>query len=145
MAPVKPWSRGRLFFLAGGLGVTAIVCLVIAASLGPDLRSYLGDRYQEYGSGRYECDGTPQQVADDLSAYQQPEARQADRGSEYLRYEDDIVVVGADGNRPCTIRLEGLDEGGYSGGAFIFLGPGFTPGSPAGGSGGSGGGPGGGK
>jgi hypothetical protein len=52
------------------------------------------------------------------------------------------VIVGPDGNRPCSIRLEGLSAG-YSHGAFLFLGPGFTPGSPSGGAGGSPGGPGG--
>ncbi len=62
------------------------------------------------------------------------------QGTEYLRYEDDIAVVGPDGNRPCTVRLEDVNEG-YSHGSFIFLGPGFTPGSPSSGSGGSPGGP----
>ena len=135
-------SRGQLFLVAGGLAATAVLCLVWAASMTPDVRSHVADQYQQYSSGRYACDGTPQQVATELSEYEEPEARASDRGSEYLRYEDDVAIIGPDGNRSCTVRMEGLDEG-YSGGAFIFLGPGFTPGSPAGGAGGSGGGPGG--
>ncbi|MDF2583612.1 MAG: hypothetical protein K0R33_2255, partial [Mycobacterium sp.] len=54
----------------------------------------------------------------------------------------DIVIVGPDGRYPCSVRVEDINSR-YSGGGFIFLGPGFTPGSPAGGSGGSSGGPGG--
>ena len=137
-------SRGQLFLVAGGLAATAVLCLVWAASMTPDIRSYVADEYQEYGSDRYACDGTPQQVADELSEYSEPEAWASDRVSEYLRYDDDVAIIGPEGSRPCTVRMEGVDEG-YSGGAFIFLGPGFTPGSPAGGAGGSGGGPGSGK
>lgn len=141
-------SRVQLFALAAGLGVAGVLFLIMAASLGTDIRSHVGETYQEYASGKYQCSSTPARVAADLAEYQEPEAQASDRGSVYLRYDDDIAIVGPDGNRPCTIRLQGIDEGGsrgYSGGGFIFLGPGFTPGSPAGGSGGSGGGPGDGK
>lgn len=62
--------------------------------------------------------------------------RAADGDSQYLRYGDDIVIVGPDGDRPCSIRVEPLSAG-YNHGSFIFLGPGFTPGSPCGGSGGT--------
>lgn len=135
-------SGKHLYFLAAGLAVTAVLCLIIAASLGPDLRSHVSDNYQQYSSGRYTCSGSPTKVAEDLSQYKKPDAKTSDRGTEYLRYDDDIAIVGPDGTRPCTIRLEGLDEG-YSHGTYIFLGPGFSPGSPAGGAGGSRGGPGG--
>ncbi len=70
-----------------------------------------------------------------------PATRKADGGSEYLRYNDDIVVVSpAPGGS--TVRVEDLD-GRYRNGFFSFLGPGFRPGSPAGGFGGGSGGPGG--
>lgn len=133
-------TRGQLFVLAGGLVIGAVLCLVLAASLGPNIRSHLGEEYTAYGDSRYTCDGTPKQAAEDIAEFQSPIAEASDRGSEYLRYSDDIVIVGPDGNRPCTVRVEDLDAG-YSGGSFIFLGPGFNPGSPAGGSGGSPGGP----
>ena len=84
----------------------------------------------------------PTQVADTLADYQEPEARAANGNNEYLRYSDNIVTVGPDGNYPCSIRVEPLSAG-YSHGAFIFLGPGFFPGSPSGGAGGTPGGPGG--
>ncbi len=65
-----------------------------------------------------------------------PAARQADGGSEYLRYDDDIVIVSA-APGGSTVRVEDLDSR-YHNGFFAFLGPGFRPGSPAGGSGGPG-------
>jgi hypothetical protein len=81
-------------------------------------------------------------VANTLAAYQAPEARAANGPNQYLRYSNNMVIVGPDGSYPCSIRLESLNAG-YSHGAFIFLGPGFSPGSPSGGAGGSPGGPGG--
>ncbi|WP_237573101.1 DUF4247 domain-containing protein [Mycolicibacterium lacusdiani] len=137
-------SRGRLFLLSGVLALAAVLCLALGASATPDIRSHIDRTYQRYATtadaNLYECSGQPASVADDLSAVAAPDARATDRGSEYLRYEDDIVVVGPDGNRPCTIRVEDINSG-YRGGGFIFLGPGFFPGSPAGGSGGGSGGP----
>jgi hypothetical protein len=133
-------TRNQLFVLSGALVVGAIVCLVIAASLESSIRGHVRDEYQQYADGRYTCQGTPKQTADDLAEYQAPLAEASDRGAEYLRYSDDIVIVGPDGSRPCTVRVEDLDQG-YSHGSFIYLGPGFNPGSPAGGSGGSPGGP----
>jgi hypothetical protein len=138
-------TRTNLFWLAGGLAVAGFACLFLGISLmGNDIRSHLAGTYREYNRDadgvRYACDGSPRVVADEISAYQEPEATATDRGSQYLRYEDDIVIVGPDLDRPCSVRVEDTDAR-YSGGGFIFLGPGFTPGSPAGGSGGSPGGP----
>ena len=63
-----------------------------------------------------------------------PAARQADGGSEYLRYDDDIVIVSpAVGGS--TVRVEDLD-GRFRGGFFAFLGAGFRPGAPGTGFGG---------
>jgi hypothetical protein len=81
-------------------------------------------------------------VADTLAGYQSPAARASSAGTHYLRYDDAIVSVGADGEHPCSVRVEDL-AAGYSHGAFIFLGPGFYPGAPSGGAGGTSGGPGG--
>jgi hypothetical protein len=133
-------SRGRLFLLSGVLALAALLCLALGASATPDIRSHIDRTYQRYATtadaNLYECSGRPADVADELAAVREPHARASDRGTEYLRYDDDIVAIGPDGNRPCTIRVEDIRRGGYSGGAFIFLGPGFFPGSPAGGSGG---------
>jgi Domain of unknown function (DUF4247) len=140
-------SRNGLFLLAIGLAITSLASLVFGISLQhKDIRSYIASHYHEYsrepGGTRYLCTGSPTQVADTLTGYQNPAARANNAGTQYLRYDDAIVSVGADGTHPCSIRVEDL-AAGYSHGAFIFLGPGFYPGSPSRGSGGSTGGPGG--
>jgi hypothetical protein len=142
-------SRNRLFLVAFGLAAASLASLILGISLQhKDIRSYIASHYHEYahdaGGTRYLCPGAPAQVADTLAGYQRPAARASNSGSQYLRYDDAIVSVGVDGSQPCSIRVEDL-AAGYSHGAFIFLGPGFYPGSPARGSGGSTGGPGGAK
>ncbi|TFV60446.1 DUF4247 domain-containing protein [Mycobacterium sp. PS03-16] len=138
-------SRGGLFTLSGILAVAGVIFLFLGVSLmGGNIRTYVAENYQEYASDgdgiNYVCTGSPATVADDLAEHVPPEARTTDQGRTYLRYDDDIVIVGPDGARPCTIRVEDLGAR-YSRGGFIFLGPGFFPGSPSGGAGGSSGGP----
>ncbi|MDM3928921.1 DUF4247 domain-containing protein [Mycobacterium intracellulare] len=140
-------SRTRLFVISGLLAAGALVCLVTGIILlQKNIASYVAGHYHEYAHDvngrRYQCSGSPRQAADTLAAYAHPEARADNSNTEYLRYANNIVIVGPDGTYPCSIRVESLSAG-YSHGAFIFLGPGFTPGSPSGGSGGSPGGPGG--
>jgi hypothetical protein len=140
-------SRNHLFLLAIGLAVASLASLVGGISMQhKDIRSYIASHYHEYsrdaGGTRYLCTGSPTQVADTLTGYQSPAARANNSGTQYMRYNDAIVSVGPDGTHPCSIRVEDL-AAGYSHGSFIFLGPGFYPGSPSSGSGGSTGGPGG--
>jgi hypothetical protein len=140
-------SRKGLFWIAGGLAVAATVSLVFGiVLLNKNIASYIAGHYHEYSRDangtRYQCTGSPEQVADTLADYQAPEARVDNGKNLYLRYNNNIVIVGPDGSYPCSIRVEPLSAG-YSHGAFIFLGPGFTPGSPSGGAGGTPGGPGG--
>jgi len=136
--------RIHFFLLSGALTAAAAVCLYFGVTLLPNIGSYVGSNYQRYaGSGdttRYACSGKPSDVADDLAEAQDPEAQATDGKTTYLRYDDNIVAVGPDGSRPCSIRVEGLG-GGYNHGSYVFLGPGFYPGSPASGSSGSPGGP----
>ncbi len=142
-------SRNRLLWIAGGLAVAASACLGVGlVLLTRDIGSFVAGHYQEYAhdanARRYVCMGSPKQVADTLTHYKKPSARASNGDNEYLRYSRYIVVVGPDGTRACSIRVEGLSAG-YSHGSYVFLGPGFTPGSPSGGSGGRPGGPGGAK
>jgi hypothetical protein len=145
--PLATMSRKALLWLSGGLAVAAVTSLIIGMMLlQKDIASYIASHYQEYSRDangtRYVCTGSPDDVADELADYDEPEARADNGKNEYLRYSNNIVIVGPDGNRPCTIRVESLGAG-YSHGAFIFLGPGFSPGSPSSGAGGTPGGPGG--
>lgn len=140
-------SRNRLFVIAGVLAAAATACLVFGIILlQRNIASYIAGHYHEYAHDvngtRYQCSGSAEQVADTLADYQEPEARAGNGNSEYLRYSNNIVIVGPDGKYSCSIRVEPLSAG-YNHGAFIFLGPGFSPGSPSGGAGGSPGGPGG--
>ncbi|HTM83382.1 MAG TPA: DUF4247 domain-containing protein [Mycobacterium sp.] len=137
-------TRNQYFLLAAGLAVAGVLFLIFGISQMSDVRSYVAKNYSQYSSdtrgAHYACDESPKTVADKLAAYKRPDARASDRDIEYLRYDDYIVTVGADSPRSCSIRIEDL-AAGYSRGSYIFLGPGFTPGSPAGGSSGSSGGP----
>lgn len=140
-------SRKHLFWLAGGLAAASVVSLIIGIILlQKDIASYIASNYREYSRDangtRYLCSGSPDQVADALADYEEPEARADNDNNEYLRYSNNIVTVGPDGSHPCSIRVESLGAG-YSHGSFIFLGPGFSPGSPSSGAGGTPGGPGG--
>ena len=140
-------SRNRLFVIAAVLAITSFTTLVFGISLqSKDIRSYIASHYREYSrdanGARYLCEGSPANVANTLAGYQSPAARASSAGTQYLRYNDAIVSVGADGEHPCSVRVEDL-AAGYSHGAFIFLGPGFYPGAPSGGAGGTSGGPGG--
>ncbi|GBG38256.1 DUF4247 domain-containing protein [Mycobacterium montefiorense] len=140
-------SRKHLFWLGGGLALASVVSLIVGIILlQKDIASYIASNYREYSRDangtRYLCSGSPDQVADTLADYQEPEARADNDNNDYLRYSNNIVIVGPDGNQPCSIRVESLGAG-YSHGSFIYLGPGFNPGSPSSGSGGSPGGPGG--
>ena len=138
-----------MLVLAIALAATSLISLIFGILLQhKDIRSYVASHYREYSHDadgtRYVCQGSPTQVADTLAGYQRPAARASSTGTQYLRYDDAIVMVGPDGMYPCSIRVEDLGAG-YSHGAFIFLGPGFHPGAPSGGAGGSPGGPGGAK
>jgi hypothetical protein len=140
-------SRNRLLLIAGALALAATASLIFGiVLLHKNIASYIASRYHEYARDangtRYACTGSPDEVADTLADYKAPDARADNDNNEYLRYSDNIVTVGPDGSHPCSIRVESLSAG-YSHGAFVFLGPGFSPGSPASGASGRPGGPGG--
>lgn len=137
----------QLLWLAGGLAAASVISLILGIILlQKDVGSYIASHYHEYAHDangtRYLCSGSPGHIADTLAEYQEPEARASAGGNDYLRYSNNIVIVGPDGTHPCSIRVESLNAG-YNHGSFIYLGPGFTPGAPSSGSGGSPGGPGG--
>lgn len=126
-------------------GAVAVAVLLAGCGGQSGVQRFIAETYTPQGSSRdtatYSSPDPVGTTAARIAERERPEARQADGGSEYLRYNRDIVIVSA-APGGSTIRVEDLG-GGYSGGAFVFLGPGFNPGSPAGGSRGGGGGPGG--
>ncbi|MGW0026449.1 DUF4247 domain-containing protein [Rhodococcus sp. CX] len=133
MAAVK-----RMFALIV-LGAMALA----VAGCGAPVRDWLADTYELRDRNGdvatyYSPDPVGITVANIVDEME-PAARSADGGREYLRYDDDIVTVGAAPGGGSTITVEDLG-GRYSSGGYAYLGPGFTPGSPAAGntSGGSG-------
>lgn len=124
------------------VALLGVLVLVAGCSSSSDIRRFLDDSYQQVSSqgdsATYVSDDPVGTTVSRLVSRKPPAARQADGGSEYLRYDDDIVIVSAAPGGGSAIRIEDLDDG-YRGGAFVFLGPGFTPGSPTGGFGGGGG------
>lgn len=125
--------------------VGTLACTVLfVAGCGSSVGNYIDDNYEDRGKrgdiATYHSPDPVGTTVSDIVAAQPPAARSADGGREYLRYNDDIVIVGAAPEGGSTVTVEDID-GRFSGGAFIFLGPGFRPGSPASGniSGGSGG------
>jgi hypothetical protein len=67
-------TRAGLFWLAGGLAVAGVLCLVWGISLTTkDIRSHLAGNYQEYSrdadGARYVCDGSPDRVAHEIAQF----------------------------------------------------------------------------
>lgn len=122
--------------------VLAAVLVLGGCGIGNDVRDVVDDAYtlreRAGDTAVYTSEEPVGSTTAAIAGAIPPAARAADGGSEYLRYDDDIVIVSPD-PAGSTVRVEDLD-GRYRGGAFLFLGPGFRPGSPA--AGGSGGGPG---
>jgi len=127
---------------ARSLATTLLAAVLVLAGCGSgnDVRDFIEDTYalqsRNGDAATYASNEPVGRTASRIVGAVNPAARQADGGSEYLRYDDDIVIVSA-ASGGSTVRVEDLD-GRYRNGFFAFLGPGFRPGSPAGGSGGPG-------
>jgi hypothetical protein len=110
--------------------------LLGGCGIGDDVRNHLDDTYElqrtSGDSATYLASTPVGATTAAIVGAVPPAARQADGGSEYLRYDDDIVIVSAAPNGS-TVRVEDLDER-YRSGHYSYLGPGFNPGSPAGGA-----------
>lgn len=131
-------SRRRSSVLLGALLGTAL--LVTGCGAGGDVENFVEGSYELVrrtgDSAVYRSPEPIGTTAGTIAAAVPPVARQADGAAEYLRYDDDMVVVSG-APTGATVLVEDLD-GRYSSGFYAFLGPGFRPGSPAAGSGGGG-------
>lgn len=91
---------------------------------------------------RWTCgDRDPIEVGRELREEIRPQAYSENDGAAYLRTKNYLFIVSrqtpqAGSRDTCLITRESLG-GRYSGGHFIYLGPGFGPSAPSGGSGGS--------
>ncbi|MGH3588705.1 MAG: DUF4247 domain-containing protein [Pseudonocardia sp.] len=116
--------------------VLAAGMLLTGCGFGSSIRNHLDDAYSQQNavgdSATYLAATPVGATAAAIAAAVRPSARQADGGSEFLRYDDDIVTVSAAPNGS-TVHVEDLDDR-YRSGYYRRLGPGFDPGSPAGGA-----------
>ncbi|WP_018635062.1 DUF4247 domain-containing protein [Parafrankia elaeagni] len=130
------------FGLPLALPVALVVAVLPACGSDNDARSWVADHYRRTGAQgdtvRYTSSDPVGRTAAAIAAGAAPAARATDRGNEYLRYADDIVIVSAAAaGAGSTVRVEDLDDQ-FNRGQYAFLGSGFGPGSPADGDGGPG-------
>lgn len=114
-----------------------LATLLAGCGIGRDVRNFVDDTYRLQDrfddTAVYASPDPVGTTTATIANAVEPAARAADGGSEYLRYDDDIVIVTA-APAGSTVRVEDLDDR-YRSGFFVFLGPGFRPGSPAAGAG----------
>lgn len=121
---------------ARALAVALAGAGLLLAGCGADsaVRGFVDSTFDEQrvsGDTAYYTSTDPvQRTAATIAGSVPPAARAADARGEYLRYDDDIVVVEPSG-QTSTVRVEDLD-GAYRSGQYRYLGDGFDPGSPAG-------------
>jgi hypothetical protein len=118
----------------GAAGLVVAGLLVAGCGSGTAVRDFIGGTYTQQSStgdiATYLSDEDVGPTASRIAGGVPPAARASNAGSEYLRYDDDIVIVQPGGGRS-TVRVEDLD-GDYRNGRYAYLGSGFDPGSPAG-------------
>lgn len=135
---MKPY---RAWIIALVAGVCAILLGLVLVGTGKNATRYVKENYSPVAgtAHTYECKGDQTATVRDIRDHEKPDADGSNQGSDYLRYGNDVIIVGRSGGLPCRVQLDENSRTLRSGG-FIFLGGAFSPGSPAGSSGGSSGG-----
>lgn len=114
-------------------GLTVSLALLAGCGAGSDVRGFIDDTFDEQSesgdTSTYLAAAPVPAATSQIAGAVPPAAQASDAGSQYLRYDDDIVVV-SPASGGSTVRVEDLD-GPYRDGSYAYLGPGFTPGSPA--------------
>lgn len=114
--------------------LVAAALLLTGCGAGSAVRGFVESTFDEQrvsGDTAYFTSSDPvQRTAATIAGEVPPVARATDPRGEYLRYDDDIVIVEPAG-ATSTVRVEDLD-GAYRSGQYRYLGAGFDPGSPAG-------------
>lgn len=131
--------RAWLTALVGGVMVILLGLVLVAA--GANAVRYVREDYTPVAGAAdtYECRGDQAATVADISAHERPDGTGRQDRTDYLRYGDDVIVVGPSGPMMCRVQLDQNSRTLRSGG-FLFLGGAFGPRSPATSSGGSSGG-----
>lgn len=134
--------KGRnvwLIALVGG--VVAIILGLVLVAAGTNAVRYVRENYTPTAgtASTYECRGDRSATVADISGHERPDAKNLQDQTEYLRYGDDVIIVGPSGGLTCRVQLDENSRTLRSGG-FLFLGGAFGPRSPSASSGGSSGG-----
>ncbi|MEH6821432.1 MAG: DUF4247 domain-containing protein [Dietzia psychralcaliphila] len=131
--------RGWIIALIGG--VMAILLGLVLVSAGTNAVRYVRENYTPVAndSNTFECRGDKAATVTDISAHERPDANGQQDQTEFLRYGDDVILVGPSEAMTCRVQLDENSRALRSGG-FLFLGGAFGPRSPASSSGGSSGG-----
>ena len=113
-------------------GAVLAMALLTGCGSDSDVRGFLDDAFDEQSSSgdtsTYLAAAPVAATVSQIAGAVPPAAQASDAGREYLRYDDDIVVV-EQGGAGSAVRVEDLD-GPYRDGAYAYLGPGFSPGAP---------------
>lgn len=130
---------GWIIALIGGAVAIILGFILVAAST--NAVRYVRDNYTPTAgaANTYECRGDRPSTVADISEHERPDATNQQDQTEYLRYGNDMIIVGPSGSLTCRVQLDQNSRTLRSGG-FLFLGGGFGPRSPSGSSGGSSGG-----
>lgn len=121
-------ARGVRRSLALTLAAIGLLFAVVACGSDAE-QDFIEDEYTEISSSgdvaTYRSPDKPVPTAQAIANEEAPAARASDAGAEYLRYNDNIVIVRPEGSGS-TITVEDLDVN-FRNGAYSYLGPGFRP------------------
>ena len=135
----RAWRFFGVVLIVAGLASVVLCAVAFGAGVkqGTGVNAALNKDFTRVSRDHYECKGTVQETANQIAAKKTPAARQFDSatGTEYLRYNKEIVTVSTDSSGKCQVRVEDLRR--FNNGSLIYLGPGFSPSSPRNSSGGS--------
>lgn len=99
--------RGWIIALAAGL--CAVLLGLVLVGTGQNAVHYVRENYSPVAgaSQTYECRGDRDATARDIRDHERPDADQLNEDTRYLRYGDDMIVVGRSGDLPCRVQLDG--------------------------------------
>ncbi|WPF65375.1 MULTISPECIES: DUF4247 domain-containing protein [unclassified Corynebacterium] len=125
------------YYVAAVCCALLAVILLVVRSSDTAVGDAVPQHFERAQGNTFYCHDDPNAVADEIERHAgSARSRATDEatGAVYLRYKNNVVEITGSGE-DCRINVE--DLGRMNSGAFVYLGPGFSPGSPSNSSGGS--------